>query len=139
MPQLVYEKMGITADHSLLIVDGPDDAIAEIRLPTLYAKSATAGVLYDHIVLFIKDQKDMVSQFPKYRSIMKTDGRLWIVWPKGGQLGTDLNIKVVIRIGYDHGLVESTNLRIDNTWTALKFTHPKPGKIYNNSYGNLKN
>lgn len=138
MPRLIYEKMGITADHSLLIVDGPDEAIAEIHLPTSYVKFATSGVLYDHIVLFVKDQKDLVIQFPLYKSLMNTDGKLWIAWPKGGQLGTDLNIKEVIRIGYEHGLVESTNLRIDNTWTALKFTHPKLGKRYNNSYGSLK-
>lgn len=66
------------------------------------------------------------------------NGKLWIAWPKGGRLGTDLDMKQVIRIGYNHGLVESTQLRIDDTWTALKFTWPKPNKTYNNSYGKLK-
>lgn len=41
------------------------------------------------------------------------------------------------RIGYSHGLVESTTLSIDATWSAIKFTHPKPGKTYRNSYGQL--
>ena len=31
---------------------------------------------------------------------------LWISWPKGGRLGTDLNLKIVIPIGYDLGMVE---------------------------------
>ncbi len=43
----------------------------------------------------------------------------------------------VIEIGYDCGLVESTCLRIDDTWTGLRFTRPKPGKVYANSYGTL--
>ena len=47
------------------------------------------------------------------------------------------NIKVVIRIGYSHGLVESTALRIDDTWSALKFSWPKVEKEYHNSYGTL--
>ena len=34
-------------------------------------------------------------------------------------------------------MVESTCLRIDDTWSGLKFTHPKPGKVYANSYGTL--
>ena len=34
-------------------------------------------------------------------------------------------------------MVESTSLRVDDTWSALKFTHPKPGKTYRNSYGTL--
>jgi hypothetical protein len=47
-------------------------------------------------------------------------------------------MKSVIRIGYDHGLVESKGIRVDETWAALKFTHPKTGKVYRNSYGKLK-
>ena len=63
---------------------------------------------------------------------------LWVSWPKDGKLGTDLNIKTVIKLGYDYGLVESTCLRIDAIWSGLKFTHPKKGKVYHNSYGKLK-
>ena len=62
---------------------------------------------------------------------------LWVSWPKGKQLGTDLALPHVIRIGYSHGLVESSCLSVDATWSALKFTHPKKGKTYNNSYGKL--
>jgi len=29
-------------------------------------------------------------------------------------------------------------LSVDNTWSALRFTHPKPGKTYNNSHGTLQ-
>jgi len=38
-------------------------------------------------------------------------------------------------LDYDLNMVESTCLRIDDVWSGLKFTHPKPGKIYANSYG----
>ncbi|MGB3954273.1 MAG: hypothetical protein WBL05_03150 [Brooklawnia sp.] len=62
---------------------------------------------------------------------------LWISWPKGGRLGTDLNLKIVIPIGYDLGMVESTCLRVDDVWSALKFTHPKAGRHYANRYGTL--
>ena len=46
-------------------------------------------------------------------------------------------MRSVIAIGYGLGMVESTCLRVDDTWAALKFTHPKPGKVYRNSYGTL--
>ena len=62
---------------------------------------------------------------------------MWVSWPKGGKSGTDLNIQTVIKIGYDFGLVESTCLSINEIWSGLKFTHPKKGKVYNNSYGKL--
>lgn len=28
-------------------------------------------------------------------------------------------------------------MSVDATWSALKLTHPKPGKTYRNSYGRL--
>ena len=56
---------------------------------------------------------------------------------EGRELGTDLTIKSVIAIGYELNMVESTCLRIDEVWSGLKFTHPKPGKTYANSYGTL--
>src|ERR687894_285859 len=38
---------------------------------------------------------------------------------------------------YIHGFVESKTLSVDATWSAMKFTYPKKGKVYNNSYGRL--
>lgn len=76
--------------------------------------------------------------FPRLKSHLKPTRMLWVSWPKGKQLGTDLSLPSVIRIGYSHGLVESTCLSVDATWLALKFTHPKEGKTYNNSHGKLR-
>ena len=79
----------------------------------------------------------MERTFPKLKRHLQKGGMLWVSWPKGRAMGTDLTLPEVIRIGYDHGLVESTALRIDDAWSALKFTHPKRGKVYQNSYGKL--
>lgn len=62
---------------------------------------------------------------------------LWVSWPKARQEDTDLTLPIVIKLGYEYGLVESTCLSINSIWSALKFTYPKAGKIYNNSYGKL--
>jgi len=62
---------------------------------------------------------------------------LWVSWPKARKLGTDLSLPTVIKLGYSNGLVESTCLSVDDTWSALKFTHPKKGKNYHNSHGAL--
>jgi len=71
------------------------------------------------------------------RPHLAAGGKLWVSWPKGRQRGSNLTVHSVERIVYQHSLVESTNLRIDDTWTSLKCTHPKPGKTYHNSYGTL--
>ena len=63
---------------------------------------------------------------------------IWASWPKNGQLETNLSLTKIINIGYGFGLVESTCLSVNSIWSALKFTHPKKGKVYNNSHGTLK-
>ena len=75
---------------------------------------------------------------PKFKRHLKPTGMPWLAWPTGKNLGTDLAIHVVIRIGYSHELLESTCLSLDATLTGFKFTHPNKDKIHNNSYGQLK-
>ena len=129
--------MGIKKDSRSLFITAPDDAVAALDLPELNISIKIVGE-FDYIHLFVKTQKELDQKFSKVKKYLNPTGMLWVSWPKSKQLNTDLNIKSVIKIGYDHGLVESKALSVDKTWSALKFTHPKKNKIYNNSYGKLK-
>jgi hypothetical protein len=93
---------------------------------------------FDYIHLFVADVRQLSKKFPPCKKHLRATGMLWVSWPKSGQMDTDLNIKKVIKTGYDFGLVESKTIGIDETWSAIKFTYPKKGKQYNNSYGKLK-
>jgi hypothetical protein len=137
MTRTVSQKMGIKENSRVLFINAPSDAIVEMKLPKIdLVKSGTGE--FDYIHLFTTSQTEFNEHFPKLKSCLKSGGMLWVSWPKGGKLGTDLNIKIVIKLGYDFGLVESTCLSINEVWSGLKFTHPKKGKVYNNSYGQLK-
>lgn len=129
--------MGIKPGVWAVFVNGPVDAIAAIDLPSLDLETELSGV-FDYIHVFVNSQTDLHETFPIVKDHLKQTGMLWVSWPKAGKQGTDLKLTNVIEIGYDYGLVESKNLSINATWSALKFTHPKEGKIYNNSYGSLK-
>ena len=128
--------MGIQPGVSAILVDAPAEAVEAMELPELDINTALNGD-FAYIHLFVKKQSDLTEQFPVLKTHLKPGGMLWVSWPKGGQLETDLNIKIVIKIGYDFGLVESTALSINAVWSGLKFTHPKKGKAYHNSYGQL--
>lgn len=52
-------------------------------------------------------------------------------------MNSDLTVQTVISIGYDCNMVESKAVSIDGTWSALKFTFPRPKTIYVNGYGTL--
>ena len=136
MARSVAQKMGIREGARAYFVDAPATALEAIDLPALTVVEALEGA-FDYIHFFSVSQAEMNEIFPQLKSHLKSSGTLWLSWPKGRRLGTDLSLPKVIEIGYSHGLVESTCLRIDETWAGLKFTHPKKGKVYRNRYGTL--
>ena len=133
----VSQKMGVKEGMRALLLHAPESAFNAIKLPSLDVGVALQGE-FDYLHFFTKTQVEMNALFPKLKRHLKPTGMLWLSWPKGKKLGTDLALPVVIRIGYSHGLVESTCLSVDATWSGLKFTHPKKNKTYHNSYGQLK-
>ena len=137
MIRTISQKMGVKENSRAVFVNAQKEALENINLPTLKIQEKMEEEL-DYIHLFVKTQTEFITSFPKLKQHLKLNGMLWVSWPKGGKLGTDLNIKSVIKLGYDFGLVESTCLSINDIWSGLKFTHPKKGKVYNNSYGKLK-
>jgi hypothetical protein len=132
----VSQKMGIKEGARAYLLNAPASALDAMKLPSLNVSQSLRGQ-FDYLHLFTTSRTELDRLLPKLRRHLKATGMLWVSWPKARQLGTDLSLPGVIRIGYGHGLVESTTLSIDPTWSGLKFTHPKPGKVYKNSYGKL--
>ncbi len=128
--------MGIKEGCRAHFVSAPAAALEAIELPALEVREDLDGD-FDYVHFFCITEAEMNTIFPTLKAHLKASGMLWLSWPKGRKLGSDLSLPKVIEIGYSHGLVESTCLRIDDTWAGLKFTHPKKGKVYNNSYGTL--
>jgi hypothetical protein len=136
MDRSVSQKMGVKEGTRAHFVNAPEIALTAIGLPSLNVSANLTGN-FDYIHFFVMTQSDMDSLFPKLKAHLQPTGMLWVSWPKGRKLNTDLTLPQIIRIGYNHGLVESTALSINEIWSALKFTHPKAGKVYKNSYGRL--
>jgi hypothetical protein len=135
-PRSVAQKMGIKEGMRAFLVNAPDSALNAMMPPSLELSETLKGE-FAYIHLFATSQSEMDDMVPRLKAHLRATGMLWVSWPKGGRLGTDLTLRHVIRIGYSHGLVESTALRVDDIWSALKFTHPIDGKVYKNSYGQL--
>jgi hypothetical protein len=55
---------------------------------------------FDYIHLFVKTQTEFIGQFPRLKTHRKPNGMLWFSWSKSGKFGADLNIKIVIKLGY---------------------------------------
>ena len=132
-----WKKMGIKEGARAILVNAPAESLEAID-PSRLDLAAKLSGKFDYIHLFTKSQEDFDKQFPRLKTHLKPAGMLWVSWPKNKKLGTDLTLTKVIELGYNHGLVESKTISIDETWSAIKFTYPKDGKVYKNSYGKLK-
>lgn len=136
LPSGVSAKLGIRRGIRAAFVGAPADILATIKPVGADLVSDPTGEL-DYIHVFVVSTEELENAFEKLRSHLAPGGMLWVSWPKGGRLSSDLRLPQVIEIGYRHNLVESKCISIDTTWSALKFTHPKTGKTYRNSYGKL--
>jgi hypothetical protein len=136
MPRSVAQKMGVREGSRAFLGHLPAPAQAALELPPLDVSPELVGE-FDYLHLFATARTELDELFPACASHLAPRGMLWVSWPKGGRLGTDLALPEVIRIGYSHGLVESTTVSVDATWSGLKFTRPRPGRTYRNSYGCL--
>lgn len=130
-------KLGLKSGARGLLVNAPGGVAEQLGCSgATFARSLAGSFTYLHAVF--TESRELVARFDTLKHHLAEGGALWVSWPKAGQLETDLSLKKVIEIGYDHGLVESKTIGIDATWSAIKFTWPKSGKVYRNSHGTLR-
>ena len=83
-----------------------------------------AGPL-DFIHLFVKDQKSFQKMLVKAKRYLKSDGMVWVSWPKKSSgVTTDLDENKIRDFGLTHGLVDIKVCAVDETWSGLKFVIP---------------
>lgn len=134
MSETVSQKMGVKQGMRAFFLNAPQSALSAIDLAGVEGVSALQGE-FDYLHFFAKTQVEMDDSFPTLKRHLKPTGMRWLSWPKGKNLETDLSLPAVIRIGFSHGLLESTCLSVDATGSGLKFTHPNEGKSHHNSHG----
>jgi hypothetical protein len=98
------------------------DAPAGFRLEPGTSTEQGPGLL-----VFVKDRASAQKQLPAIVQSAKEDRLTWVAYPKGGQLGTDLNRDSLAALVMEAGAQPVTQVSIDEVWSALRFRPPKPG------------
>lgn len=133
----LHLKMGAKAGTRAFLRRAPAFLKTALRPAGLRIAPRLVGK-FDFLVAFVTDVEDLPATFRSLKPRIQPGGQLWVAWPKrGNDDSAGPRLADVIRIGYDHGLVESQCISLHEDWSALKFTFPKPGKTYHNSYGKL--
>jgi hypothetical protein len=78
---------------------------------------------FDFIHCFVKEQAELEREGPRLKAALKPGGLLWVSYPKGKALGTDLNRDIAAALLREIGLDAIFQVAIDDTWSALRFKH----------------
>ena len=119
------KKLGIREGFRVALVNAPKDFQSELgELPDKveFVKRPTRSL--DIVLFFVLSERALARDFAKLVERLKTNGMIWIAWPKKSSgVTADLSFECVQRIGLDAGLVDVKICAIDETWSGLKFVY----------------
>ena len=107
-------KLQIKPGQSVAILNAPPGLVL-LGMPAM-ATAADADV----VVAFVTRRDDLPSAEHAIAAA-RADRLAWVSYPKGGQLGTDLNRYLLAAALSAHGVQPVRQVSIDGTWSALRF------------------
>jgi hypothetical protein len=117
------KKLGIKESQRIAFINAPElfaRELGELPKDVEIVKKPVAPL--DLIVCFVRNEKELLSNFEKLAAKLASAGMLWIAWPKKASgVSTDLTEQVVQRIGLEAGLVDTKVCAIDEIWSGLRF------------------
>lgn len=110
----ISSKLQIKPGQTIAVLNAPPDLV----IPGTRA-TATAGAA-DVVIAFVTRQDDLPAA-EQAIAAAREDRLAWISYPKGGQLGTDLNRDRLAAALSARGVQPVRQISVDGTWSALRF------------------
>jgi hypothetical protein len=127
----IAKKLRLKPEQSVAILNSPPGYLALLDpAPKHLQVELKPDQSFDAVQLFASNVEELRSLGPGAIKAVKPDGLLWIAYPRGGQAegGTDLPATpwwtkrdVLGEITGETGLKPVAFVKIDDTWTALRF------------------
>ena len=75
---------------------------------------------FDFLHVFATQRAELLKEGPRWRAAMAPNALLWVSYPKGKSMTTDLNRDVVRTTLNEVGLDPVSQVAIDDVWSALR-------------------
>ena len=120
------KKLGIKEGFCISFINVPENYFELIgSLPEKLIVAGNSKIRKDLIHYFSKDIEQVKLNFPRLKRQLKSNGMIWISWPKKNKSYTyNISEDAIRSIGIINGLVDIKVCAIDDTWSALKFVIP---------------
>jgi hypothetical protein len=103
-------------DRPLRVVDAP---------PGFHLEPPPSTAQEPGLLVFVKDRATAQKRLGAIVESAKQDRLTWVAYPKGGQLGTDLNRDSLAALVMGAGARPVTQVSLDEVWSALRFRPPR--------------
>jgi len=120
-PKGLVEKLGVDANKKVVVI-GKLDADLRADVDGTGAKVAKSARGKDFDIAFVaaSSKKDL-EKLPQVKEMIKDDGMIWIVYPKGNE---ELRERDVLIAGRTLSLTDNKQVKVSDELTAVKFVIP---------------
>jgi hypothetical protein len=113
----LLKKLGIKEGGRVLLRHAPTVLPEELKE---FSKARLKDRL-DVIILFARSLAEFKSEFAAYQRSIKTDGTIWVAWPKrASRMQTDLTENAIRDTALKTPFVDVKVCAIDESWSGLK-------------------
>jgi hypothetical protein len=118
----IAQKLRIKEGYKVLILNAPAGYAAQMgELPPKTAVSTKPEPGADLIQLFVKSRKELETQLPPLKNVIKPGGLFWITYPKGSsKTAADINRDSIWDYANTLSMTGVAMIAIDDTWSALR-------------------
>ena len=114
----ILEKLRYNPEQRAIVLNAPPNYAPTLADLTL--EDRLEGD-FDFIHVFVTHRSDVQRDAQRWRGALKENGILWVSYPKGKSVPTDLNRDSLNRALQDNGLQGISQVAIDDVWSALRF------------------
>lgn len=120
-PKGLLEKLGVDATKKVAVVGKLDEALrADLDGSGAKVAKSARGKDFDMVFVAASSKKEL-EKLPGVREMIKDDGAIWIVYPKGN---ANLTEREVLTAGRTLQLTDNKQAKVDEVLTAVRFVIP---------------
>lgn len=117
----IARKLQIAGSATVVVIGQPATVDLEIPPECLVVSDPADAPSAEAVVCFLVHADDLDAVAGPSIEAAQADRLAWIAYPKGRQLGTDLNRDILAALAQGRGVQPVRSVSIDPVWSALRF------------------
>jgi hypothetical protein len=118
----LFQKLRYKPGARVCVLGAPSGFSAKVaRLPKSIETTTTLRGHFDLVHTFVTRQSEIVRMAAKLRKALEPNAILWVSYPKGDAIKTDLKRDVLHALLAEAGFDGVSQVAIDEVWSAMRF------------------